>query len=69
MQQIPVVGRVLGTRAVGIPLSVTGDLPDPRVVPLGPAAIGQSVVNLLRGVMNMPVDLLDPLAGRQPPAP
>ena len=69
MQQIPVVGRVLGTRAVGIPLSVTGDLRDPRVVPLGPAAIGQSVVNLLRGVMNMPVDLLDPLAGGPSPAP
>jgi len=69
MQQTPVVGRVLGTRAVGIPLSVTGDLRDPTVVPLGPAAIGQSVVNLLRRVMNTPVDLLDPLAGRQSPAP
>jgi len=69
MQQTPVVGRVLGTRAVGIPLSVTRDLRDPTVVPLGPAAIGQSVVNLLRGVMNTPVDLLDPLAGRPPPAP
>ncbi len=49
MQHVPIVGRILGTRAVGIPLSVTGDLRDPRVVPLGPAAIGQSLVNLLGG--------------------
>ena len=57
---------ILGTRAVGIPLSITGDLRDPRVVPLGPAAIGQSLVNLLGGVMKTPVDLLDPFVGRQP---
>jgi hypothetical protein len=33
-------------------------------VPLRPAAIGQSVVNLLGAVVKMPVDLLDPFRGR-----
>jgi len=69
MQHVPIVGRVLGGRAVGIPLSITGDLRNPRVVPLGPAAIGQNLVNLLGAAMKTPVDLLDPFVGRQPPAP
>jgi hypothetical protein len=38
-------------------------------VPLGPAAIGQSLLNVLGAIMETPVDLLDPFVGRQPPAP
>ena len=34
----------------------------------GPAAIGQSVVNLLGAVVKMPIDLLDPFVGRPQPA-
>ena len=64
LQHIPIVGRIFGARVIGIPLAVTGDLDDPRVVPLGPEAIGQSVVNLLGAVVKMPVDLLDPFVNR-----
>jgi AsmA-like C-terminal region len=69
VRRIPVVGRVLGTRVVGVPLSVTGDLHDPRVVPLAPAAIGDTVVNLLGAVVRTPIDLLDPFVGRPQRAP
>jgi hypothetical protein len=68
-QDVPVVGRILDLHAVGIPLSVTGDLRDPQVAPLAPAAIGQSVVKLLGAVIKTPVELLDPFAGRPPPGP
>ncbi len=68
LEHVPIVGRIFGARVVGIPLSVTGDLDDPRVVPLGPAAIGQSVVNLLGAVVKMPIDLIDPFVGRPQPA-
>ena len=56
-------------RVVGIPLSVTGDLRDPQVVPLGPAAIGDTLVNLMGAVVKTPVDLLDPFVGRLQRAP
>jgi hypothetical protein len=69
MQHVPLIGSIFGARVVGIPVSVTGDLRDPRVVPLGPAAVGQSVVNLLGAVVRMPVDLLDPFVGRREPVP
>jgi hypothetical protein len=69
LQHVPIVGNIFGARVVGIPVSVTGDLRDPRVVPLGPAAIGQSLVNLMGAVVKTPVDLLDPFVGRLERAP
>ena len=69
MQHIPIIGGIFGARVVGIPVSVTGDLDDPRVVPLGPAAIGEGLVNLLRAVVKTPIDLLDPFVGRPDRAP
>jgi hypothetical protein len=64
-RQIPIVGRIFGARVVGVPVSVAGDLRDPLVVPLGPAAIGDTVVNLLGAVVKAPIELLDPFAGRR----
>jgi hypothetical protein len=69
LEYVPIVGQLLGARVVGIPVSVTGDMRDPRVVPLGPAAIGQSLVNLLGSVVKTPVDLFDPFLGRVQRAP
>ena len=69
MQHVPIIGGIFGARVVGIPVSVTGDLDDPRVVPLGPAAIGEGLVNLLRAVVKTPIDLLDPFVGRPDRAP
>ncbi len=64
MQHVPIVGGIFGARVLGIPVSVTGDLDNPRVVPLGPAAIGESLVNLIGAVVKTPIDLLDPFGGR-----
>jgi hypothetical protein len=69
MRHVPIVGGIFGARVIGIPVSVSGELRDPRVVPLGPAAVGQSVVNLLGAVVKTPIDLLDPFLGRREPAP
>ena len=69
LQHVPVVGEIFGARVIGIPVSITGDMRDPRVVPLGPAAIGQSLVNLMGAVVKTPVDLLDPFLGRVHRAP
>jgi len=68
MQHVPIIGGIFGARVIGIPLSVTGDVRDPRVVPLGPAAVGETVVNLLGAVVKMPIDLLDPFVRREPPS-
>jgi hypothetical protein len=69
VKRVPLVGRVLGTRVVGVPVSVTGNLHDPRVVPLGPAAIGQTAVNLMEALIQAPIELLDPFVERRERAP
>ena len=69
VQYVPIVGQIFGARVVGIPVTVRGDLRNPTVVPLGPAAIGQSLVNLLGAVVRTPVDLVDPFLGRSQPPP
>ena len=62
VKRVPLVGRVFGTHIVGIPISLTGDIRDPEVVPLGPAAVGQNIVNLMGAVIKAPIDLIDPNA-------
>ena len=60
---IPILGAMFSTRLVGIPVSVTGDWRDPTVVPLGPEAVGQSLVNLMGATFRAPIELLDPFLG------
>ncbi|HLB15826.1 MAG TPA: AsmA-like C-terminal region-containing protein [Burkholderiales bacterium] len=62
-RSIPILGPIFNTRLVGIPVSVTGDWRDPIVVPLGPEAVGQSLVNLMGATFKAPIDLLDPFLG------
>jgi hypothetical protein len=68
-RNIPIVGRLFNTRLVGIPVSVTGDWRDPTVVPLGPEAVGQSLLNLMNATFQAPIELLDPFLGKRAPAP
>ncbi len=65
-RRIPIVGRMFDTRLVGIPVSVTGDWRDPTVVPLGPEAVGQSLINLMGATFKAPIELLDPFLGLRP---
>jgi hypothetical protein len=62
-RRIPILGPIFNTRLVGIPVSVTGDWRDPTVVPLGPEAVGQSLLNLMSATFRAPVELLDPFLG------
>jgi hypothetical protein len=62
-RRIPILGPIFNARLVGIPVSVTGDWRDPTVVPLGPEAVGQSLVNLMGATFRAPIELLDPFLG------
>ena len=64
-RHIPIVGAMF-THLVGIPVSVTGDLRDPTVVPLRPDAVGQNLLNLMSATFKAPIELLDPFLGLRP---
>jgi hypothetical protein len=69
VKRVPIVGRVLGTSLVVIPVSITGDLRDPKVQIQPAAAIGASLVNLMSATLKAPIELLDPSAGKAPRSP
>lgn len=58
LRNVPIVGRVVGDPIVGIPISVTGDIADPKVSRIGAGAIAGVLVNTLQAVVSLPVQLL-----------
>ena len=64
MRRVPVLGRVLGTPLVVVPVSITGRLTDPEVKVLPAAAVGATLINLMSATFLVPVRLFDPAAGR-----
>ena len=58
LRRVPIVGRVIGDPIVGIPFSVGGDLGNPQVSRIGPAAVAGALVNTLQSVVSLPVQLL-----------
>jgi hypothetical protein len=57
-RRVPLLGNLIGDPIVGIPFSVSGDVGNPQVTRVGPAAIAGSLVRTLQGVVSLPVQLL-----------
>jgi len=57
----PVIGDWLGGTLVSIPVRVTGAFSDPTVTPLSPTAVGNSLMNLMKRTVKLPITLVEPL--------
>jgi hypothetical protein len=57
---IPIIGDIFGSSLTALPVSVSGDIRDPLVVPLGPGAITERLVDILKNTANLPGKLLVP---------
>ena len=44
-----------------MPVRLTGDLNNPDITPLDPAAIGQNLLGIMRSILALPFKVLDPL--------
>ena len=64
---IPIVGYVFGGSMTAIPVSVTGDIRDPLVVPLGPRAITDSLLGIFERTLKLPGRLTVPESQTKPP--
>jgi hypothetical protein len=64
---VPVVGYVLGGAITSVPVGVSGDIRDPLVVPLGPAAITSELLGIFERTLKLPGKLV-PLPGGEAPA-
>jgi hypothetical protein len=59
---VPVIGYVIGGAVTSIPVGVSGDIRDPRVVPLGPRAVTEELVGIFERTMKLPTKLIPPAA-------
>ena len=57
----PIIGDWLGGTLVSIPVRVSGTFSDPEVTPLSPKAVGNSLMNLMKRTVNLPVKIVEPL--------
>ena len=58
LKSVPVIGNVVGDPVVGIPISITGDISDPKVNRVAAGAIAGALVGALQSVVSLPVQLL-----------
>jgi hypothetical protein len=56
---VPMVSHVLEGTLISFPVRATGDLRDPTLVPLSPAAVGAGLFGILKNIIKLPVTLID----------
>ena len=54
VRKIPVLGYILGGTLVSIPVAVRGDIDDPKVTPLEPAAVGKGLLGIVERTFKAP---------------
>jgi len=69
VRAIPIVGYIIGGTLTSVPIGVSGDIRDPRVVPLGPRAIGSELAGIFTRIFKLPGKLLAPSSTSQEPEP
>jgi hypothetical protein len=59
---IPILRDIFGGSLSALPVAVSGDIRDPLVVPLGPSAISERLLEIMSNTAKLPAKLLDPEA-------
>ena len=65
VRHIPLVGKVMGGTLISIPVKVSGDLADPEVTFLAPSAVGSRLVELMKNILQLPVEIISPVLPRE----
>jgi hypothetical protein len=61
INSIPGLRWILGGRLVAIPMKALGHLEDPQIVPLSPAAVGTSILEMVERTLMLPIEIFQPL--------
>ncbi len=61
IENIPLIGALLGKDVVSIPIKVTGDISDPEISQLSTHTIGAGLLGIVKQTLNIPVTLVKPL--------
>jgi len=63
VSKIPILGNILGTTVLALPVQVSGKISDPVVVPLGPQAIAVRFKDILSNTLRLPLDMFSLVPG------
>jgi uncharacterized protein YhdP len=63
---IPIIGDIFGSTMLALPVSVSGDIRDPLVVPLGPRAVTDRLLGIFERTLKLPGKLVVPPAAKEP---
>ena len=61
VEWLPMVSQILEGTLISFPVRATGDLRNPKLVPLSPSAVGAGLFGILKNVIKLPVTLIQPL--------
>ncbi len=61
INSIPGIRWILGGRLVAIPMKATGELENPNIVALSPAAVGTSLLEMFQRTLALPIEIIQPL--------
>ena len=64
VRNVPVLGYIVGGTFTSVPVGVSGDIRDPLVVPLGPAAVTSHLLSIFERTLKLPARLVTPLEAK-----
>jgi hypothetical protein len=59
VRSIPLIGYIVGGTFTSVPVSVSGDIRDPSVVPLGARAVGSELIGILQRTLKLPGKIIE----------
>lgn len=65
VNMIPLLGDILGGSLISVPVSVKGDLQNPEITILSPAAVGEGLLGILKRTLELPVKVIQPLIPKE----
>jgi uncharacterized protein involved in outer membrane biogenesis len=64
VRKVPIVGYIVGGTFTSVSVGVSGDIRDPLVVPLGPAAVTSQILGIFERTLKLPAKLVAPLEAK-----
>lgn len=61
IKKIPVLGYILGSNLVSVPVKISGNIKDPQVTFLSPSAVGSELLGIIERTIKLPVTLVEPI--------
>jgi hypothetical protein len=64
VSKVPLLGKAVGGKnatIVAFPVKIEGQLKDPQVKVLSPAAVGEAIIDLAKNTLMLPFNILSPI--------